>query len=102
MNQRPTIRTQQGVGSSTWTSPPFYGDLTIPELYDFHARRSPDHPVIAYQDVENNIQTLRFKDIIRGVRKAAGTTLARMRQSSTRDTTPVGILASIGMLCVSY
>ncbi|EJF61432.1 acetyl-CoA synthetase-like protein [Dichomitus squalens LYAD-421 SS1] len=90
-----TIRTQQGVGSSTWTRPPFYGNLTIPELYEFHAENSPDHPVIVYQNTDNVLQTLRFKDIIHGVRKAASATLPNMHQFPTETGTQVGILASV-------
>lgn len=31
-----------------WTIPPLDGSLSVPELYDFHYERNPDHPVFVY------------------------------------------------------
>ncbi|KAJ7910491.1 acetyl-CoA synthetase-like protein [Mycena leptocephala] len=44
--------TPQGVNSSTFHPAPFDHDLSIPELYKYHARNSPTHPVFMYSDLE--------------------------------------------------
>ncbi|KAM5541058.1 hypothetical protein V8D89_005369 [Ganoderma adspersum] len=90
------IRTQQGTRTPTWTRPRFYGGSTIPELYQFHAEHSPDHPVIIYQDEERTSQTLRFKDVFRAARKVASTTLHSIQEGSPRGSSAIiGILASL-------
>ncbi|KAI0659473.1 acetyl-CoA synthetase-like protein [Cubamyces menziesii] len=65
------IKTLQGVNSSTWTAPPFYGPLTLPELYAFHAEKSPEHPVVVYDDEQGAIREIRYKEMFRANRRAA-------------------------------
>ncbi|KAH9856141.1 acetyl-CoA synthetase-like protein [Lenzites betulinus] len=65
-----TIRTHQGVHSTTWTAPPFYGDETIPELYAFHAEKSAAHPAIVY-DEDGDVRELRYKELYAAIRRAA-------------------------------
>ena len=65
------IKTPQGVNSSTWTAPPFYGSLTLPELYAFHAEKSPEHPVAVYDDEQGAIHEIRYKEMFRANRRAA-------------------------------
>ena len=98
-----TIRTQQGTDSPTWTRPGFYGGSTIPELYEFHAEHSPDHPVIIYQDGERTTQTLRFKDVFRAARKVASTTLCDTQKGSPGSSSSIiGILASLGVFTLTF
>ena len=54
----PEVTSLQGVNSTTWTRPELLGPLTIPELYEFHAEKSPNHPVIVFDDEQGNVQTL--------------------------------------------
>ncbi|KAL1938320.1 hypothetical protein VTO73DRAFT_11771 [Trametes versicolor] len=70
-SDRLTIRTQQGVNSTTWTRPPFYGNESIPELFAFHAEKSPEHPVIVYDDEHGAVRELRYKEVYPAIRKAA-------------------------------
>ena len=65
------VTSQQGVNSTTWTRPPLLGPLTVPELFAFHAEKSPDHPVIAFDDEHGNVQTLYHRDVFPAIRKAA-------------------------------
>lgn len=65
-----TIRAYQGVNSTTWTPPPFYGNETIPELYAFHAEKSAEHPAIVY-DEGSDVRELHFKELYAAIRRAA-------------------------------
>ncbi|KAI0350525.1 acetyl-CoA synthetase-like protein [Trametes cingulata] len=95
-----TIRTQQGANSTTWTRPPFYGDMTLPELFAFHAEKSPEHPVIVYDDEQGVVQTLHYKEVYPAIRRAADFVSEHLRSQSPsgapngiREQPVVGILA---------
>ncbi|KAI0369579.1 acetyl-CoA synthetase-like protein [Pilatotrama ljubarskyi] len=91
-----TIRTQQGVNSTTWTRPPFYGDMTLPELFAFHAEKSPEHPVIVYDDEQGTIQTLHYKEVYPAIRRAAHFVSNHLHLKSAGNNAPVvGILAIV-------
>ncbi|KAI0685536.1 acetyl-CoA synthetase-like protein [Cerioporus squamosus] len=90
---QPVVTAQQGVGSKTWTAPPFFGDLTIPELYAFHAEKSPNHPVIAFDEEDGSIRTLTYTDVFRGIRKAAGIVSGVVPHQPASERHVVGILA---------
>ncbi|KAI0769291.1 acetyl-CoA synthetase-like protein [Trametes elegans] len=79
------IVSPQGVRSATWTPPPFYGTLTIPELYAFHAEKSPEHPVVVYDDEQGVVQLIRYKEIFRAIRKAATLVSGHVRPSATTE-----------------
>ncbi|KAI0743094.1 acetyl-CoA synthetase-like protein [Daedaleopsis nitida] len=65
------VTTPQGVGSKTWTPPPFYSDPTIPELYAFHAKNSPTHPAIAYDEENDTVRSLSYTEVFHAIRRAA-------------------------------
>ena len=107
------VTAPQGVGSKTWTPPPFFGDLTIPELYAFHAEKSSQHPVIAFNEEDGSIRTLTFTDIFRGILKAAnivsryapsqlGTNTSGAGAGSNSERHVVGILAIAGASSPRY
>ncbi|KAL7278804.1 hypothetical protein ACG7TL_007815 [Trametes sanguinea] len=65
------INTLQGANSTTWARPPFYGPMTIPELYAFHAEKSAEHPIFAYDDEQGEVHHLHYKEVFSAIRKAA-------------------------------
>ncbi len=95
------VTASQGVTSTTWTAPPFFGDLTIPELYAFHAEKSPNHPVIAFDEEDGSIRMLTYTDVFRGIRKAAGFVSGVVLHQSSSERHVVGILAIAGERLVS-
>ena len=94
----PEVTSLQGVNSTTWTRPELLGPLTIPELYEFHAEKSPYHPVIVYDDEDGNVQTLHHKNVFGGIRKAAKYVSERLPRSvlDGGEHVTVGILAVTG------
>ncbi|KAJ7732697.1 acetyl-CoA synthetase-like protein [Mycena metata] len=64
--------TPQAVNSSTFHPAPLNHDLSIPELYKYHALNSPTHPAFMYSDVEEgNTTFITYHEAWLGIRKAA-------------------------------
>ncbi|KAI1791373.1 acetyl-CoA synthetase-like protein [Ganoderma leucocontextum] len=79
----PAVHTIQGDNSTTFTSPGIDTTLTIPELFEFHAKHSAQHPVFVYADDDQKEHVIRFPEVYRAVRKAA--TLSSMHYSRLSD-----------------
>lgn len=52
MTARPT---PQGVNHPTFKAAPFEHGLSLPGLYEHHAKNSPSHAVFTYADPETNV-----------------------------------------------
>ena len=64
--------------------------LTIPELYEWHARENPDCELYRFHD-GSKVHALTYAQAIKGIRRAA-------RYVRTRITTPqvVAVIANVG------
>ncbi|KAM5541012.1 hypothetical protein V8D89_005323 [Ganoderma adspersum] len=78
----PAVQTVQGASSTTFTSPGVDTTLTIPELFEFHAKHSAQHPVFVYADDEQKEHVIRFPEVYRGIRKAATISCAHYNRLS--------------------
>ncbi|KAI0633130.1 acetyl-CoA synthetase-like protein [Trametes polyzona] len=67
----PTVQTLQGANSKTFTPVGLDTTLTLPQLFEYHAKHSPKHPVYVYADEQKSEHVLRFPDVYRGIRRAA-------------------------------
>ncbi|KAI0830379.1 acetyl-CoA synthetase-like protein [Trametes gibbosa] len=67
----PKVQTVQGANSKTFTPVDLHTTLTVPELFEYHAKYSSEHPVFVYVDDERREHALRFPEVYRGIRKAA-------------------------------
>lgn len=47
--------TAQGVNSRTFHAPPLDCGLSVPGLYEYNAKHSPDHPVFCYAHIETGV-----------------------------------------------
>ena len=103
----PTVQTWQGANSTTFKRPELDTNLTLPELFEYHAKHSPEHPVFVYADDEQQEHVIRFPEVFRGIRKAATISSAHYNRLSdyytkaqvgkSEDDPPViGILATAG------
>ena len=103
----PVVKTVQGANSTTFKRPDFNTKLTIPQLFEHHAKNSPDHAVFAYIDDDGQEKVIRFPEVYRAIRKSATlvtphyTRLAdryAISQEGKSDDDPpvIGILANAG------
>ncbi|KAI0673239.1 acetyl-CoA synthetase-like protein [Trametes maxima] len=67
----PKVHTVQGANSKTFARVNLDTTLTIPELFEHHAKNSPEHPVFVYADDDNQERVLRFPDVYRAIRRGA-------------------------------
>ena len=56
---------------STFALPPLDGSLTLPDLYEWHSRNSPKHPLFVYEDKPGKLRTILYGDFIYGLDRAA-------------------------------
>ncbi|KAI0758786.1 acetyl-CoA synthetase-like protein [Fomes fomentarius] len=66
----PRVRTVQGANSKTFSPVGIDTTLTLPELFQYHAKNSPNHEVFVYVD-ENEEHVIRFPEVYRAIQKAA-------------------------------
>ncbi|KAJ7596093.1 hypothetical protein C8J56DRAFT_395210 [Mycena floridula] len=88
--------TPQGVSSATFTPPPLDGSLSLPEIYDFHALHSPNHPLFVYHD-GISLQTVNWGQAVRAVHRAARLVEASVSQyelPNKKLSTVVAVLAN--------
>lgn len=103
----PKVHAVQGVKSKTFKRIALDTTMTIPELFEYHAKHSPEHPVFVYADDEQKEHVLCYPEVYRAIRKMATIShtyytrladyYARARATSIEAEPPVmGILATIG------
>lgn len=66
----PPLPQTQGNNSTTFKIPPLDGSLSVPEIYDWQAEHSPDHPLFEFAEDEGTIQTITWKEANKGVHRA--------------------------------
>ncbi len=87
------MKTSPG-SSSTFTRPPLDGSLTYPEIFDYNAQHSPDHPVFQFYD-QDHIQKVTWSEVAKAIHAAGRIVLENVPRT---DIVPVvGVLAHAGM-----
>ena len=103
----PAVQTVQGANSTTFTNPGIDTTLTIPQLFEFHAKHSPKHPVFVYADDDQKEHVICFPEVYRAIRKAATLSSAHYNRlsdyytqaqvgKSENEPPVIGILATAG------
>ena len=101
------VRTPQGSTSKTFKAPAIDTTLTIPELFQYHAENSPEHPVFVYVDDGKQEHYICFPEVYHAIRKAATLSSSHLRaltdafeaayaEDADPDYPVVGILANTG------
>lgn len=67
----------QAVSSTTFKPPPLEGSLTVPEMYDWHYRHTPDHPVFVFPE-NGSTRIIKWPEVVQAVH-----TGARLLRSAT-------------------
>lgn len=102
----PKIQTVQGANSKTFRRVELDTTLTGPELFEFHAKNSPEHPVFVYDD-DGQERVIRFPEVWRAIRKGATIVsrdyqrqadyYAKAQEGKSENDPPImGILATAG------
>lgn len=96
----------QAQSSDTFHPPPVDGTRSLPELYEYNAKHSPDHPLFAFADDSGATRTIKYPEAWRMIQRAAkiahGYVAKHQGHYSTQGSeipmTPptVGILANAG------
>ncbi|EIN05387.1 acetyl-CoA synthetase-like protein [Punctularia strigosozonata HHB-11173 SS5] len=68
----PNLKPIHGSASKTFSVPPLDGSLTIPEIYDWHAEHSPDHPLFTYNTSATDKVVITFKQGVHAIHRAGG------------------------------
>lgn len=94
----PDIPRTQALNSTTFQPPPLDGSLSIPELFDWHYEKSPDHTLFVYSNDDGTTTSITWKDAVRAIYKAGHMIrdLANRGSSSDGRRLVFGIVASNG------
>ncbi|KAK0190058.1 hypothetical protein F5146DRAFT_1139593 [Armillaria mellea] len=84
------MKTSSG-SSLTFTPPPLDGSLTYPEIFDYNAQHSPDHPVFQFYD-QDHIQKVTWSEVTKAIHAAGRIVLESVPR--TGSTPVVGVLAN--------
>lgn len=85
---------------------PLKHDFSVPGLYAFHAKHSPDHPVFTYSDLPPSVpHDVTYADAWRDIRRIATVVSAQGDSATSTEGTQkrqtISILALSGMWTVS-
>ncbi len=84
-----------------WTIPPLDGSISVPELYDFHYRHNPHHPVFVYTNADTDELThVRYSELVPAAHRAGWyvTKTTNFNHSADMNVRPVvAVLAATGM-----
>lgn len=99
--------TLQGCCSATFQQPPLDGSLTVPELFAWHAKHSPIHPVFVHPNsdpsITDSIVTIHYPEVYRAIIAAAKLVKEALanhevQQQPTNEIPVIGILAIAGKI----
>ncbi|THV00390.1 acetyl-CoA synthetase-like protein [Dendrothele bispora CBS 962.96] len=90
------FRTLQGTSSATFKPPPTDGSLDLLEIYDFHAKYSPEHPIFRYMDENERAETIYWEEAARAFHVAGQLVMASTE--SNEEVLVIGILATLDII----
>ncbi|KAJ3481757.1 hypothetical protein NLI96_g7439 [Meripilus lineatus] len=66
----PPFPQTQGLTTKTFTLPPLDGSMTMPEIYDFHLKSSPDHPLFVFPEDDGTERVINWAEAVRAFHRA--------------------------------
>lgn len=63
----PPVPQIHGKSCGTFKMPPLDGSLALPELYEWHAEHSPDHPLFVFAKEDGSVHKLCWPEVLRAV-----------------------------------
>lgn len=85
----------QGVNSTTFKQPPVDGSMSVPEMYDWHAVHSSDHPLFVYPEDDGEVKTIPYKEAALAFHRA-GQLFRSVAKETTQSPPLVAILVHSG------
>ncbi|KAG7451555.1 acetyl-CoA synthetase-like protein [Guyanagaster necrorhizus] len=80
--------------SLTFIRPPLDGSLTYPEIFDYNAQHSPDHPVFQFYE-QDHIQKITWSEVTKAIHAAGRVVRDHVTRTDYMDSAPiVGVLAN--------
>lgn len=86
-------KTSQGQKSNTFTPPPLDGSLSMLEIFDFHRKNSPNHPLFLFEE-GGKIEEITWAHAVRAVHTSARYIQQICGKGSDDPSTVVAILAN--------
>lgn len=99
------IPNTQVIASETFRIPPTlaHDSLAIPEIYDWHAKNSPEHPLFVYADGKGEIKTIVWLEAVRAIHRAAYRVSSVVKvNASPGNSTVIAVLAASGTFCARF
>ncbi|KAH9934352.1 uncharacterized protein B0H18DRAFT_556620 [Fomitopsis serialis] len=84
----------QARSSTTFRPPPLDGSLTLPEMFDWHLKHTPNHRLFVFAKGDGTLRTIYWPEAVRAVYTGVGIIQARLANTVAGDEAPiVAILA---------
>lgn len=94
----PPPKQQHGLTSATFKMPPVDGSMLVPEMYDWHATHSPEHPLFIYPDNDGQVKTIKWAEATRAIHRAGRWLLSLVKETATSSVEEKPLIA---ILCNS-
>ncbi|KAI0800375.1 acetyl-CoA synthetase-like protein [Fomes fomentarius] len=97
--------TPQGVNSPTFHQAPFGHGLSVPGLYQYHAKHSPEHPVFTYSDpADGTTYEITYANVWESIGRVADIVAQRCSSSvePSAERPVIGILAHADTIAYIY
>ena len=86
----------------TFSRPPLDGSLCISELYEWHARNSPNHPLFQYLEEDGSAATISYKDATRAMHRGGWLLKAAIEAAQPQSKHPIIAVLSLSGVYRSF
>ncbi|KAF8898448.1 acetyl-CoA synthetase-like protein [Infundibulicybe gibba] len=94
MHLIPPLPPTQALSSSTFRPPPLDASYTLPEIYEWQAKHSPEHRLFIYANGEGIIKSICWSEAVRAVRRGASIMRNRMGWKPGSEAHVIAILSA--------
>jgi len=94
----------QALSSKTFTPPLLDGTLTLPELYEWHLKNTPNHPLFIFPRSNEGNRTILWPEAVRAIHTGARFVrkIMEWKAGTVRDKPVIAILAASGKLIAYF
>lgn len=86
----------KGKNSLTFHPPPVDGTRSVPELFQYNAEHSPEHPLFVFADGPDATRTIKYSEAWRMIQRASKIVHSLPVGADSKTSRTVGILANAG------